>query len=355
MAGTRDLILSERVLNRTLLQRQHLLERSSLSALEMVEHVLGLQAQDVLPPYISLWSRIEGFDPMELSELLSRREAVRLLLMRGTIHLVSATDALTLRPFVQPMLDKVATSATWGRHTADLAYADLAAAGRSALEDGPLTPKALGLALAARFPGYEPGHLANTVRAMLPLVQLPPRGLWKRSGGQTYEPAESWLGAELRADLDPRDVVRRYLRAFGPAAAADFTTWSGVTGTRAVLGSMKDEIRTYRDEAGRALVDLDGLPLADPDTPAPVRLLGQYDNLWLSHADRARVTEPGNRKRWMGPNGGVGNTVFVDGMLEGLWRQVDGSVEVELFRSLTKAETRDLGEEVSGLAAFLSR
>lgn len=347
--------LSSRILNRSLLQRQHLLERVSDSALVMAEHLVGLQAQDVLPPYVSLWGRLREFDPAELSDLLENREAVRVLLMRGTIHLVSAADCRALRPLMQPMLDRLIASTEWGRHTADLPRDALCATGRQVLEDGPLSPKALGLALAERYPDHLAEHLQTTVRMLLPLVQLPPRGLWKQPGGITYEHAETWLGAPLDPEPDIREVVRRYLRAYGPATAADITTWSAVTGIRQVLDSMRDDLVTYTDERGKKLVDLAGLTVADPDLPAPVRLLGKYDNLWLSHADRTRVAQPEKRKRWMGLNGGVGNTVFVDGMLEGLWRHVDGHVEVELFRRLTRAERRELEVEVAALETFLSR
>jgi hypothetical protein len=132
-------------------------------------------------------------------------------------------------------------------------------------------------------------------------------------------------------------------------------TWSGLTGLRAAFDALTGELRTYADEAGRTLLDLEGLPIAEEDVPAPVRLLGKYDNLWLSHADRARVAEPAKRRRWMGRNGGVGSTVFVDGMLEGLWRQVGDHVEVELFRTLTGAEKAELDAEVAALEELLAR
>lgn len=284
----------------------------------MTEHLLGLQAQDVLPPYLSLWSRLDGFDPIEISDALAERTAGRVLLMRGTIHLVSAADCLELRPLVQGMLDKIARNSQGSREASAVPRGELAAAGREVLADGPMPFKALGEALHERFPNYPASHLANSVREMLPLVQVPPRGLWKQPGGVVYQTAQSWLGAELSPEQDMREVVRRYLRAFGPATPADVTAWSRVTGMKPVFESMKDELVTYRDENDRPLFDLEGLPLADADTEAPVRLLGKYDNLWLSHADKSRVTDPDKRKRWMGLNGGVGNTVFVDGTLEGL-------------------------------------
>jgi len=348
--------LPDRVLNRTLLARQHMLSRVDMPALAMTEHLVGLQAQDTLPPYLSLWSRLVDFDPAVVSQALGDRTAVRVLLMRGTIHLVTPEDCRVLRPLVQPMLDKITRNSQASRGARDVPRDELATAGRAVLADGPMPFKVLGERLAERFPGYPAGHLANSVREMLPLVQVPPRGQWKQPGGVVYETAETWLGAELSTSPDQQQAVRRFLRAFGPASTADVTTWSGMTGTKAWLEPMKDELVDYRDESGRRLVDLAGLPLADPDTPAPVRLLGKYDNLWLSHAARTRVTAPDVRPRWMGVNGGVGNTVFVDGMLEGLWRLTDsGSVDVEVFRRLTRAERADLDAEVGAVEQFLSR
>jgi hypothetical protein len=320
----------------------------------MTEHLIGLQAQNTMPPYLSLWSRVPDFDPLELSAHLERREAVRVLLMRGTIHLVSAADALELRPLMQPTLDKITRNSQASKEAATIPRPDLAAAGREVLEAGPLTFASLGEQLHQRFPGYPAGHLANSVREMLPLVQVPPRGLWKQRGGVVYATAESWLGADQSAVPDMAEVVRRYLRAFGPATAADVTAWSRITGVKPVLDSIKDELVAHRDENGRELLDLDGLPLVDEDAPAPVRFLGEYDNLWLAHADRSRVTDPDKRARWMGPNGGKGKTVFVDGYLEGLWKVEDGKVEVDLFRSLSGSERADLDEERARLEAFLA-
>lgn len=349
-------MLSHRVLNRTLLQRQHLLDRSSMSAPQMIEHLLGLQAQESLPPYLSLWSRIRDFDPEPVSRSLEERTALRLLLMRGTIHLVTPHDAVALRALVQPMLDRLTRSSQASRPAAGVPRDRLAAAARAAFEDGPVPVRRLGELLAARFPGVPPGALANTAREMLPLVQVPPRGMWRASGGVVYELLDTWLRMAPAGSPDPAEVVRRYLRAFGPATPADVTTWSGVTGMRAVFDALGDELRSYRDQDGRVLFDLDGLPLADEDTEAPVRLLGRYDNVWLSHDRRDRVTpDPDRRKRWMGVNGGTGSTVFVDGHLEGLWRETaSGAVDVELFRSLSRAERSRLDDEVAALEAFLS-
>jgi hypothetical protein len=276
-------VVSERVLNRTLLQRQHLLERVAEPPLAMVEHLLGLQAQDLLPPYLSVAARLADPDPRPLSDALAERRAVRVLLMRGTIHLVTAEDALTLRPWVQPFLTGLARTADYGRGFPVERYDALLADAADVLAAGPLTGAELGQRLAARHPILTPSQATALAKTLTPLVQLPPRGTWGASGGQVYSPLSAWLDRP-EVDPDPAEIVRRWLRAYGPATPADMTTWSGVTRLRPVFTALDDQLVRYEDEHGRALFDLAGLPLVDPDVPAPVRLLGVYDNLWLSHS-----------------------------------------------------------------------
>ncbi len=346
-------MITRSVLNRTLLQRQHLLARVDLPPLELVDHLLGLQAQEVLPPYLSVFARLRSFEPAQLSDALQSRQAVRLLAMRGTIHLLSAQDALLLRPFTQPLLTRLIKSAQWGRDLPPDRYDELAASTRNALAGGPLPVKQLGELLCEALPDHSPSDCGNIAKSLVPLVQVPPRGLWQQSGRQVYETLETWLSSDLR-EPHPDEIVRRYLRAFGPANPADVTAWSGATGMRRVFASLGDELVRLSDEQGKELWDLADLTLASADEPSPVRLLGRYDNVWLSHAGRDRVTVPHNRKRWMGSNGGVGATVFVDGWLEGTWWQTpSGTVDVALFRSLTTGERSELDTEVAAVEGFL--
>jgi DNA glycosylase AlkZ-like len=347
-------VLTRRDLNRTLLLRQGLLERSTRPALEMVEHLVGLQAQENLPPYLSLAARLERFDPEELSSALERREVVRFLTMRGTIHVLTPDDALALRPWVQPALDQQSGSNQMSRPAQDVPPGDLVAACRRLLADGPLPVKRLGELLAETFDGVPAGALAHKARERAPLVQVPPRGLWKRSGGVAYQTVENHLGRPMTT-VDVPELVRRYLRAFGPAAAADMTTWSRVTRLGPVFAAMRDELVEVACEDGRTRYDVPGAPYADGDVAAPVRLLGGYDNLWLSHAERLHVVPDDVRARWMGANGGVGNTVFVDGFMAGLWWNRDGRVELDVFRGLTRAQRADLDDEVARVEDLLSR
>ena len=346
--------LSPRQLNRTLLRRQHLLERAESTPHEMARHLVGLQAQENLPPYLSLAARLTSFDPAEVTAGLEDRSLVRFLTMRGTVHLLVADDALTLRQWTAPVHEreiKISQSIGPARDVDREAFLDALSA---LLDDGPQPQKALGSALAERFPDVPATQLGQLARSAAPLVQCPPRGTWQGTGGVVYQYVDRWLGRPP-VDPDVEEIVRRYLRAFGPATAADVTAWSGVTRLVPVVKAM-DDLVTHEDEQGKPLYDLPGLEPADEDTPAPVRLLGQYDNVWLSHAGKDRVTTPESRKIWMGVNGGMASTLFADGMLVGLWRVTDGRVELlSTIRTLTKQEKSELDDEITRVNELLAR
>jgi hypothetical protein len=209
-------VLNRRALNRALLERQLMLRRSNLSAAEAIEHLVGMQAQVPTTPYLGLWTRLEGFRPAELSELIETRAAVRIALQRSTIHLVTARDCLAIRPVVQPVLD------AFPKRLSGLDATGLAAAGRALVEEQPRTFAELGALLAADW-DREPADLASAVRALVPLVQVPPRGLWRRSGQARHTSTEAWLGrpdpsarggraAAAQAPQLPRRARRRALR-----------------------------------------------------------------------------------------------------------------------------------------------
>jgi hypothetical protein len=345
--------LSARRLNRTLLHRQHLLERNDATPREMARHLIGLQAQENLPPYLSLAARLTAFDPHDVTAALEDRSLVRFLTMRGTVHLLDADDALMLRQWTAPVHEreiKISQSIGLAR---EVDRERFVAALSALLEDGPQPQKALGAALADQFPGVPATQLGQLARSAAPLVQVPPRGTWKGSGGVVYQYVDRWVGRPL-VEPDVEEIVRRYLRAFGPATAADVTAWSAVTRLGPVVKAM-DDLVVHEDERGKPLYDVPEGELADEDAPAPVRLLGSYDNVWLSHAGRDRVTEPDKRDAWMGVNGGVAHTFFAAGMMVGLWRPVDGRVEiVTTLRPLTKQEQSELDDEITRVETLLA-
>ena len=361
-------VLSLRALNRALLDRQSLLRPSPLPAaepggatrtefaegaargdraervIEMIEHLTGLQAQAPFPPYYGLWSRLAGFRPDDLADLLVSRRVVRIALMRGTIHLVSARDGLTLRPVLQPVLDR-ALHAAYSRRLTGVDHAAVAAAGRILVEEKPRTFSELGAELARRWPDHHPDALAQAVRALVPLVQVPPRAVWGKSGLAAHTSAEAWLGRPLSPRPSLAPLVTRYLAAFGPATVRDIQAWSGLTRLREVVEELRPGLRVFRDEQGAELFDLPGAPRPDPDTPAPVRLVAEFDNLILSHADRARVLSEGHRKKLFArPNGVVPGSVLIDGFVTGSWKLTRSRpaavLAVELYEPVA-AGTRD--------------
>ena len=347
--------LTRQQLNRTLLLRQHLLERATMGPAAMIAHLVGLQAQDPLPPYLSLAARLSEVDTREVSASLEDRSLVRVLSLRDTVHLHLPEDALVLPVWAAPVREReIRASQTIG-DARELDRADFSAAVHEVLADGPLPQRALGAALAARFAGHTATQLGQLARVSEVLVQLPPRGCWKPAGSTAvgYDFATRWLDAPL-AEPDVPAIVRRYLRAFGPASASDVTAWSGITRLGPIVKAMDDLVQ-HEDPDGKVLFDVADAPIADEDTPAPVRLLGLYDNVWLSHAARDRVTTSERRKAWMGTNGGMANTIFVDGWLEGLWRVVDGRIEVTELRPFTRAERSQLDDEVARVEALLAR
>jgi hypothetical protein len=351
-------ILGRRALNRALLSRQLLLERPDLpddaalrrsAVVQTIEHLIGLQAQAPFPPYYGLWSRLGGFRPDDLASLLTDRSVVRIALMRGTIHLVSARDCLPLRRLLQPVLER-GLRGTFGRQLAGADTAAVAAAGRELVEATPMTFSQLGDALAEHWPGHPPAALAQAVRAHVPLVQVPPRAVWGRAGQSLHTSAEHWLGPAAQPDPDGlgarpeppglaglAGLVMRYLGAFGPATARDVAAWSGLTGLRPVMDELRPFLVTFRDEEGAELFDLPSAPRPGGDVPAPVRLAAEFDNLLLAHADRSRVVSPGDLRRFYTINGIFPGAVLIDGFVAGIWRLAaatqTATLTIELFGS----------------------
>jgi hypothetical protein len=123
-------LLERRALNRATLARQLLLERAPMAPYDAIHHLVGLQAQTPQTWYLSLWSRLADFDPESVGTLLVDRRVVRLPLMRSTIHLVTDDDALILRPFAQPSIDR-SLRGTFGRQLVGIDLAELEVAARA--------------------------------------------------------------------------------------------------------------------------------------------------------------------------------------------------------------------------------
>ncbi len=348
-------VLGREALNRAFLERQMLLSRRDVPALDAVEHLVGLQAQAPNPPYYGLWSRLADFRPEELSRLLTGRQVVRIVVMRGTVHLVSARDCRSLRPWTQPLLERGLRS-TFGRRIGGLDLDQVTAAARELLAERPRTTAELGELLTERWPEQSAQTLVNVVRCLLPVVQTPPRGVWGRTGQTAYATARDWLGVPLEERPDPGRLVMRYLAAFGPATVRDVQAWSGLSRLGEVTRGLKDRLAVFRDESGRELLDLPDAPRPDPGTPAPVRFLAPYDNAILSHADRTRIISDEHRLAIRTKNAVIPGTVLVGGFVRGAWRidreRAAPVLTVQLFAPVRAGERAELAQEGERLLGF---
>jgi len=345
-------VLSARELNRALLERQMLLHRSKLPALRAIERLVGMQAQSPLAPYVGLWARLEDFEPDELIRLMNTRRAVRLVIMRSTIHLMSARDCISLRSLFDPVMDRNLHN-NWRQRLEGVDAKELAAVGRKLVEQEPRTFSELGTLLAERWPDHDQAALAMAARAWLPLVQIPPRGIWGAGGLAKHTTVEHWLGKPLAKSSARDAMIKRYLKAYGPASVRDIQMWSGLTGLRDVVEQLRPTLRTYLDERGTELFDVPGAPLPDADTPVSPRFVPEYDNLLLSHADRSRVIADDHRARIF-----TKGAFLVEGFVGGTWstaRKRDSvDLKIQPFRRLRKDERADVTEEANELLRFIS-
>jgi hypothetical protein len=353
-------VLSRRALNRATLGRQLLLQRQRTSAAETIERLLGMQAQVPNNPYVGLWSRLDAFDPMELSSLLVDRLAVRTVLMRGTLHLVTARDCVALRPAIEPVLERMLmVGSPYGKQLKGLDIEAVLEAGRVLLDEKPRTSVELRGLLHVRWPEYDAASLAYAVQYLLPLVQVPPRALWGKSGRPIWATAAAWLGQPVPTEPETGtdEMILRYLVGYGPATVMDVQAWCGRTRLREAMERLRPQLCTFRDEHGKELFDVpDGL-LPDPETPAPPRFMPEYDNALLGYADRRRVVEDATRKLTFLENG-YASTVLVDGLVRAVWKLTvqrrAATLAVEPLASLSGEDRAAVAEEGARLLRFMA-
>ena len=349
-------VMSRRQLNRATLARQLLLERVSRPAAEVVELLVGMQAQIPTNPYLALWGRLEGFRHEELGRLVAEGAAVRATLLRATLHLVTARDYLWLRPLTTPVGERAfRTGSPFGRRLAGVDVTEVRRAGMALLAELPLTSAQLGARLAERWPDRDPTALAYAIQYLEPLVQIPPRGVWGSAKQATWAPAESFLGARVEDEPSVEQLVLRYLGAFGPASVADLQSWSGLTRMKPAFESVRSQLVTFTDERGRELFDLPDAPRPDPDTPAPPRFLPEYDNVLLGHDDRSRFGEDGKR---LDISNAYWSMMLVDGEVAGTWKFLrDGGTTtlsirpMERWKKDARTAVEDEGARLLELAA----
>ena len=347
-------VLPPRRLNRILLARQLLLARRRIPAPEAIEHLVGIQSQTPRSAYVGLWTRVAGFRPEALERLMLSREAVRIVLMRSTIHLVTARDCLPFRELVQPAVARPSRHTTL-RREAGVDEAQLAEAGRGLVEAQPLTFAELGERLQERWPACDPTALAMGVRELVPLVQVPPRALWTGGGEARHADARVWLDGHAQRPATLETLVLRYLAAYGPASILDAQTFTGLTGLRDVFGRIRPQLRTFLDDTGRELFDIPDAPLPTARTRAPARFLPEFDNVLLSHADRRRILPDGTLSM-LSLGNGLTPALLVDGFVAGSWKLVrarrSATLQVRPFDTLPPRARVEVEEEGRRLLAF---
>jgi hypothetical protein len=335
--------LLQRALNRALLARQLLLERTTLPIEDVVEQVGGLQTQYAPSGYVGLWTRIADFRRGALTEALEERRIIQATLMRTTIHVVSRREFWAYAAGVRQARRAWSLRLPGGDGEASMIEA--AEKMRVALADGPKNVKELG-ALGAGFVG--------NLGLWVDLVRVPPSGTWERRRADRLGLAEDWVGPCDVTEIEGlAHLVRAYLRAFGPAPWRDIASWAGISVAEARRGAEGLTLVSYRDGAKRELIDLTGAPLPDADTPAPVRFLPHWDASLLVHARRTGLLPESYRSRvFSSRNPFSVGTYLVDGRVVGAWSVRDGRVELDQFETLGAADRRLVETERQALEAF---
>lgn len=338
-------VLTERELDRALLARQGLLDGHPGRVPAVLDKIGGIQAQYAPAMYVGLLARMRTLERADVTSALERRTAVQATLLRSTIHLVSRADywptALAIR----------ASRRAWhlratGNDPPEQAWLVAADRLRDAMRDGPLRRKEVEHVVGRPF--------VSGIGLWVDLVRVPPSGTWERRSADLFGLATDWVGPETGTAADGEALlVRRYLRAFGPAKVADVVSWSQLPAAAVSAALETMTTRTFRDEQGRQLVDLPRLPLPAADAPAPVRFLPTWDATLLVHARRTQVLPEEHRGKVFSTKRphSIG-TFLVDGRVAGSWRPDGGRIVTEAFQPLDPADRRAVAAEAQRVEAF---
>jgi hypothetical protein len=348
--------MTTRALGRATLARQMLLSREKVPALAAIERLAAIQAQAPRTPFVALWSRVKDFRREHLAGLLKEHAAVRATSMRGTLHVLAAKDYANMRAALQPSLTRGMQAILRDR----MKGLDVDAVTREArrfFDEAPRTFTEVRDCLVKRFPKGDERAMGYAVRLHLPLVQVPTGDPWSFPATADFALAEPWLGAPLPSGGGPQGIVLRYLAALGPATPADVQSWTGLSDAREVVEGLRPKLRALKGERGRELFDLPDAPRPPEDATAPVRLLPEFDNVLLGHADRKRFVADEHRSRIYLPGLRVAATFLVDGRVAGTWTTESAkgkaSLELQPFAAIPSAASAALEEEASALLRFV--
>jgi hypothetical protein len=349
--------LSLRELNRTTLGRQLLARRAALPATRAIERLVGMQAQLARPPFVGLWTRLDGFAREELAGAIDARTVVKATLLRGTLHLLTTADYLTFRAALQPVLTS-ALEAILKERDAHVDVPRVVDATREFMHDTPRSFAEITTLLTGLVRDGDPGALRYAVRTHLPMIQVPIDKPWKYPGNPRFALAEEWLGTPVPADSpQPVELVKRYLAAFGPASVKDMETWSYLPDLKSAFDALAPDLTHYCDERGRDVFDLPGLEIEPDDAPAPLRFLPEFDNLLLAHLDRTRVVPRPARSKVFLPGLRVAATVLIDGFVGATWttERVKQTVTLNVapLVPLSRTTRTELIQEGERLAHFV--
>jgi hypothetical protein len=347
--------LSVQALNRATLARQMLLAREQVPVAEAVGRLCGMQAQEPKPPFLGLWTRLDGFQTSDLHSALHDRSVVRATMMRATLHLMTATDYTAFRTTLQPMLDGALRAL--GDRAQGLDLRKVVPAARSLLADEPLTFNEVRALLQERFPDVNDRALGYAVRLRVPLVMVPTQDRWGFPRTARFTPADGWLETGPAAETAIDELMVRYLAAYGPASAADAQTWCGLPTTGEALERLRPDLRVFTDDKGRELFDLPEAPRPDEDAPAPARFLPEFDSLVLAHADRRRVIADAHRPMLTTKNLRVRAVFLWDGFARGIWeteyKRKIATLRMRPFEPLPRTAVDELAAEGEALLRFL--
>jgi len=333
-----------------------LLAREKISALGAIERLVAMQAQLARPPYVGLWTRVQGFKRDDLTKLFTSRKAVRGTHLRGTLHVMSAKDFARLRGAIQPALTAGVQAILRDRMKGFDVDAVMAAA-RQVFAKGPTGFEPVRQHLIKNFPKGDERAMGYAARLRVPLLQVPDESRWGYASAADFTLAEKWLGGTLSSDESPDELLLRYLAAFGPATVTDAQTWSGLARLRDAFERLRPKLVTFRDERGRELFDLPKAPRPDEDVEVPVRFLPEFDNILLGHDDRTRIVADAHRKLVYLPGLRVAATLLVDGYVSGTWsmetKKGVTTIVIQPFTKLAKATWDEAEKEGASLARFM--